>query len=128
MNSKDRIYSDKISEQDANKRDLVAKNLGEIEARTALREDYREPVEEKELTRMQRKMRRIFGAGKQSTAMFVQGFKMGGAVGCCFGGLLGAFYAFKMRSFSVLPVSMFGSAMSMGFFMGMGMMIRGSGF
>jgi hypothetical protein len=128
MSNKDRIYTDQHSQQDASKRDLVAKNLGEVEARHALREDYREPVQEVELTRMQRKMRRIFGAGKNSTAMFVQGFKMGGAVGCCFGGLLGSYYAFKMRSFSVLPVSMFGSAMSMGFFMGMGMMIRGSGF
>lgn len=62
MASKDRIYSDKHSQQDANTRDLVAKNLAEVEQRHSLIRDLKDP-EPVELTRMQRKMRRIFGAG-----------------------------------------------------------------
>ena len=39
-------------------------------------------------TRMQRKMRRLFGSGKHTTQMFTQGFMMGSLVG----GFIGAFY------------------------------------
>ena len=51
---------------------------------------------------------------------------MGAVVGGCFGGVLGTYYALSTRSFSYIPVSMIGSGLSMGFFMGMGMTIRGS--
>lgn len=69
MQSKDRIYDDKHAQQDANTRDLVSKNLAEIEQRHALRVDLKEP-EPVELTRMQRKMKRMFGTGKNSSKLF----------------------------------------------------------
>ena len=84
------------------------------------------PEEPKELTRMQRKMQRIFGATKNSSGLFVQGFKMGAVVGCSFGGLIGTYYAIQTRQFAYIPMSMLGSGFSMGFFMAMGMTIRGS--
>lgn len=69
MQSKDRIYDDKHAQQDANTRDLVSKNLAEIEQRHALRVDLKAP-EPVELTRMQRKMKRMFGTGKNSSKLF----------------------------------------------------------
>jgi hypothetical protein len=53
-----------------------------------------EPVE---LTRMQKKMKRILGAGSAASGMFVKGFMMGGMVGVGFGGLIGTYYAFRYR-------------------------------
>jgi len=53
---------------------------------------------------------------------------MGGMVGAGFGGVVGTMYAVKYKTFSIIPVTMLGSGISMGFFMGMGMTIRGSGF
>lgn len=125
MASKDRIYSDKHSQQDASTRDLVAKNLAEVEQRHSLIRDLKDP-EPVELTRMQRKMRRIFGAGQNTSKLFVTGFQMGAMVGCTFGGVLGLYYAITARSFAFIPMSMLGSGVSMGFFMGMGMVIRAS--
>tara|TARA_B110000285_G_C14680506_1_gene404446 strand:- start:311 stop:499 length:189 start_codon:yes stop_codon:yes gene_type:complete len=40
-------------------------------------------------TRMERKFERIFGAAGNTSYLFAQGFKMGGAVGCLFGGVFG---------------------------------------
>ena len=60
--NKDRIYSDKHSQQDEASRDLVSKNLKEIEARQMLKVDLKAP-EAKELTRMQKKFQRMFGSG-----------------------------------------------------------------
>ena len=125
MASKDRIYSDKHSQQDENTRNLVAKNLAEVEQKHSLIRDLKDP-EPVELTRMQRKFRRIFGAGKNTSTLFVSGFQMGAMVGCTFGGVLGTYYAITARSVAFIPMSMVGSGISMGFFMGMGMVIRGS--
>ena len=83
------------------------------------------PQEEvKELTRMQRKMSRLFGSGKATSALFFTGFQMGAVVGGAFGGLLGIYQAIQMRSFMVIPMSMIGSGVSFGFFMGLGMTFR----
>ena len=40
-------------------------------------------------TRIQRKMKRIFGSGKATSGLFVSGFQMGAMVGGTFGGLFG---------------------------------------
>ena len=76
---------------------------------------------------MQRKFRRIFGFSKMTSQMFMNGFMMGSMVGGAFGGMIGTYFAIQQRQIMYIPMSAFGSAMSMGFFMGMGMMIRGSG-
>ena len=91
--SKDRIYTDKASEQDINTRDLVAKNLNELEQRQQLRVDYNDKEPVKELTRMQRKFNRIFGFSKMTSQMFMNGFMMGGMVGGAFGGMIGTYFA-----------------------------------
>ena len=124
MSAKDRIYSDKHSQQDVNTRDLVAKNQSEIEQRHQLKLDLKDP-EPVELTRMQRKMQRIAGSGKGASQLFIRGAIMGGAVGIGFGSLFGCFYAFQTKSFAVIPIAALGSGMSMAFFMGMGSVIRG---
>ena len=45
-------------------------------------------------TRMERKMNRILGEGKQIRNNFFMGFLMGGAVGALMGGLTGTYFAF----------------------------------
>lgn len=52
------------------------------------------------------------------------GAKMGASVGGCFGLLTGAYVAVTQRSFLVLPVSVIGGAVSFGFFLGCGMIVR----
>ncbi|PHJ25268.1 reactive oxygen species modulator 1 [Cystoisospora suis] len=52
------------------------------------------------------------------------GVKMGAAVGGIFGLLTGGYAAFAHRNFLILPVSMVGGAVSFGFFLGCGMIIR----
>jgi len=44
-------------------------------------------------TRMQRKMRRLFGSGKATSSLFLTGFQFGGAIGACFGGVFGLYTA-----------------------------------
>ena len=44
-----------------------------------------------ELTRMQRKMKRIFGSGQATSKLFIGGFTMGAMVGGAFGGILGLY-------------------------------------
>ena len=44
-------------------------------------------------TRIQRKMNRLFGSGKETTVMFTQGFMMGGLVGGGIGAAYGTYSA-----------------------------------
>ena len=77
---------------------------------------------------MQRKMKRLFGSGKATSGLFLTGFQMGALVGGAFGGLIGIYQAYQMRSFAIIPMSMIGSGVSFGFFMGLGMTFRSGSF
>lgn len=79
---------------------------------------------EVQLTRMQRKMKRLFGSGQATSKLFFTGFQMGAMVGGAFGGILGTWQAIQMRSMMMIPISMIGSGVSFGFFMGLGMTFR----
>ncbi|CDJ57948.1 hypothetical protein, conserved [Eimeria maxima] len=52
------------------------------------------------------------------------GMKMGCAVGGIFGGITGTYAAITNRNLLILPFSMIGGALSFGFFLGCGMIIR----
>lgn len=52
------------------------------------------------------------------------GMKMGCAVGGIFGGLTGTYAAITNRNLLILPLSVVGGALSFGFFLGCGMVIR----
>ncbi|EDO08475.2 Reactive mitochondrial oxygen species modulator 1 family protein [Babesia bovis T2Bo] len=52
------------------------------------------------------------------------GFKMGGAVGGIFGGITGVYTSMRHRNLMVLPISVIGGAISFGFFLGCGMVVR----
>ena len=59
--------------------------------KTDIRDIENEPVP---LTRMQRKVNRIFGTASNAGQNFVQGFMMGSMVGAGMGGVLGSYQAF----------------------------------
>ena len=73
-----------------------------------------------------RKMKRMFGGAGNLSTHFLQGAKMGALVGASFGGLMGAYYAISYKSFYLMPAMALGSGASFGFFMGIGMVMRGS--
>lgn len=75
---------------------------------------------------MQRKFKRIFGAAGNTTHTFVKGFQMGALVGGGVGLMVGTYSAIQMRSFMYIPLSMIGSAVPFGCFMGLGLAIRSS--
>lgn len=91
--------------------------------RTAFSVDIK-PDEPAPPTRIERKMKRIFGSGKTATATFTTGFMAGAAVGGMMGTAVGCYQAYQMRSFLPIPVSILASGTSFGFFMGLGMTIR----
>jgi len=87
MNNSGRIFKD----SEVNKKEEhEPKNLAEIAAKYNLIDDLAKKEQPLELTRMQRKFQRIFGAAGNTSTLFLQGFKMGAMVGCGFGGVLGA--------------------------------------
>ncbi|ORM39957.1 uncharacterized protein BXIN_1425 [Babesia sp. Xinjiang] len=61
---------------------------------------------------------------RQCLASIKMGFKMGGAVGGIFGGITGVYTAVRHRNIMVIPISMIGGAVSFGFFLGCGMVVR----
>jgi len=121
--SKDRIWSNKAVEGEHYKIDKVDDRVQSLQA---FNTDMRPENKEVELTRMQRKMKRLFGSGKATSNLFITGFQMGFMVGGAFGSILGLWQAIQMRSFLVLPMSVIGSGVSFGFFMGLGMTFRSS--
>jgi hypothetical protein len=119
--SRDRIWSDKAVEGEHSKIEKVDER---IQAMQAFQTDMKPENKEIELTRMQRKMKRLFGSGKATSNLFVTGFQMGFMVGGAFGSILGTWQAIQMRSFMLIPLSAIGSGVSFGFFMGLGMTFR----
>lgn len=125
MSNSGRIWSDQKVEADHNKVDTVDES---VKAAQAFSLDMTQQNQEVQLSRMQRKMKRLFGSGKATSNLFLTGFQMGALVGGAFGGLIGAYQAFQMRSFMLIPMSMIGSGVSFGFFMGLGMTFRSGSF
>jgi hypothetical protein len=83
-------YDDKFS----NKLNEVKVDTTELEKKYALLDDPTKGKEVRPPTRFERKTTRIFGAAGNTSYLFSQGFKMGGAVGCLFGGVFGAIQAY----------------------------------
>ena len=124
--SSGRIYDDKYARDQV--KDEGPDNLKEVEAAMQLHTDIKNQEEvKKPPTRMQRKFNRMFGAGKETSAMMVTGFQMGALVGAGTGAIMGTYAAIQSRSFWVLPASMIGSGLSFGCVLSLGMVIRGSG-
>ena len=73
---------------------------------------------------MEKKFKRIFGEAGNAGQTFTTGFMMGALIGGCFGGVMGTYQAYQMRSFMVIPMAAIGSGVSFGFFMGLGMTLR----
>ena len=104
----------------------VKVDTGDLEGFTSVSQRIAEEkaAEKKPDGLIARKMKRIFGAGRDMKNMFFQGFKMGAIVGGIFGGLTGLYYAIQTRSFMYIPMIALTSGGSFGFFMGVGMVMR----
>ena len=93
--SQERIYTDDNVRATS---DEINPELQRYEQMTALITDVRNKNDEQAPpTRMQRKFKRLFGSGKETTMIFVQGFKMGSLVGGAFGFLIGTYQAVQLR-------------------------------
>jgi hypothetical protein len=57
-------------------------------------------------------------------AQMALGAKMGGAIGGIFGLVMGGYQAIAQRNLLILPVAAVGGAVSFGFFLGCGMIVR----
>ncbi|KAK6590153.1 hypothetical protein RS030_172624 [Cryptosporidium xiaoi] len=55
------------------------------------------------------------------------GVKTGVLIGSVFGGVNGTYHAIKYKSYISIPISMIGGAISFGFFLGCGMLVRCQG-
>ena len=117
----ERLFSEKHNRSQVEEISEEAKKLEQMQQ---LKTDIKLEVDKKPPTRMQRKMKRIFGASGNSANAFKTGFIMGAGVGAVFGAVGGAVQAYNFRSFSIIPLTMIVSGGSFGCFMGMGMMIR----
>jgi len=85
--SKDRIWSDNAN-QSHYQVDKVRPDIAAMQMFTTDLKKEEKPVE---LTRMQRKMNRIFGSGQATSKLFIGGFQMGAMVGGAFGGVIGIY-------------------------------------
>ena len=85
--SKDSIWSDNANQShyqvDQMRRDIAAMPM--------FTNDLKKEEKPVELTRMQRKMNRIFGSGQATSKLFIGGFQMGAMVGGAFGGVIGIY-------------------------------------
>ena len=117
--------SKQFSDEFSNKNyDVLPTNTKELEKTYALLDDPKKNQVQRPPTRMERKYTRMFGAAGNTSFLFAQGFKMGAAVGCGFGGVFGCYQAYATRNILVIPLAMIMSGGSFGFFMGLGMTFR----
>jgi len=66
----------------------------------------------------------MFGSAGNASTLFLTGFKMGFIVGGTFGGVIGMYQFYQFRQFLIIPMSILGSGVSFGTFMGAGMTLR----
>lgn len=87
----------------------------------------REIEQQKEQERpsyMRRKLNRMFGGVSDTGRRFVIGFGQGSMVGAVIGVVTGIYIGVRTRRLSLFLMSAFGSAISFGFIMGVGAIIR----
>lgn len=80
-----------FSNEYANKSYEQKVDEGKIEKQYSLLDDPKKAQAVRPPTRMERKYTRMFGAAGNTSFLFAQGFKMGAAVGCGFGGVFGCY-------------------------------------
>ena len=118
-----RIYNESETQEVRDKIDTGAMTYDQMKAITPKEADPNDIIE-RIPTRFERKMKRLFGSGVNTTVMFTQGFMMGGLVGCGIGLGVGTISAIKYRQFSLIPLSMLASGTTFGCLMGIGGVTR----